>query len=195
MLPEPILVVKKVAAAFERLSIRYVVGGSVASSFHGLPRATLDVDLVAELAASHAKPLAAALEAEFYVDAEMIADAVQRRASFNVIYLPSMFKADIFVVKADPWWALEMDRGQVERIGEGESAVTIRVATAEDTLLYKLVWYRLGAGSSDRQWLDVKGLIEVQGNDLDRAYLDQWARHLGVEDLLERSLAEAVAKR
>lgn len=59
----------------------------------------------------------------------------------------------------------------------------------------ELVWYRLGAGSSDRQWLDVKGLIEVQGNDLDRAYLDQWARHLGVEDLLERSLAEAVAKR
>src|SRR3954469_8906609 len=99
MLADPLLVVGKVAAALDSLRIRYVIGGSLASSLHGIPRATLDVDLIAELGAGHAQPLARALEAEFYADAEMISDAIARSASFNVIYLPTMFKADVFVLK------------------------------------------------------------------------------------------------
>lgn len=191
MLAEPLLVVGRIAAAFERLRIRYVLGGSLASSLHGIPRATMDVDLVAEMAAWHAAPLARALESEFFVDPEMIVDAISRHASFNVIYLPTMFKADVFVLKPDPWWEVEMERGREELIGAGTDALRLRVATAEDTLLYKFVWYRLGNQISDRQWQDALGILRVQRNTLDWRYLRTWARHLDVTELLEKAVAEA----
>jgi hypothetical protein len=101
MLFEPLLVVARIAAAFEALSVPYIVGGSLASSVHGIPRATQDVDLVAVLSLDHIEPLTVALASEFYVDGDMISDAIRRRASFNVVHLATMFKADIFVPGRD----------------------------------------------------------------------------------------------
>jgi hypothetical protein len=95
-LADPLLVVAAVARALDELSVRYVVGGSVASMLYGIPRATQDVDLVAEIGFDHAEPFAARLRDAFYVDADMIRDAVRRRASFNVIHLGTMFKAYVF---------------------------------------------------------------------------------------------------
>ena len=65
------------------------------------------------------------------------------------------------------------------------------VASAEDTILTKLEWYRMGGESSDRQWNDVLNVIKVQGEQLDRDYLMHWARQLGVADLLELVLDQA----
>src|SRR5690606_7490377 len=96
MLSEPILVVAQIVNAFDTLGAEYVVGGSLASSAYGIPRATQDVDLVATTNAAHAEPLARLLRSDFYVDVDMILDAVRRRASFNVIHLATMFKADVF---------------------------------------------------------------------------------------------------
>lgn len=194
MLAGPLQVVGRIVAALESLRIRYVIGGSLASSLHGIPRATLDVDLVAELRSWHATPLARALEGDFYVDAEMIADAVARTSSFNVIYLPTMFKADVFVCKPDAWWEIEMERGRVENIGIGEQTLRLRVATAEDTLLYKLVWFRLGGEVADRQWQDARGIADIKGDALDRPYLVRWAQHLAVDDLLDRLLGPSPAR-
>lgn len=98
MLSEPILVVAQIVNAFDTLGVEYVVGGSLASSVYGIPRATQDVDLVAKMNAAHAEPLARLLRSDFYVDVDMILDAVRRRASFNVIHLATMFKADVFVM-------------------------------------------------------------------------------------------------
>src|SRR5262249_27831531 len=92
MLPEPLLVVTRLARAFDDLAVRYVVGGSLASSLHGVPRATQDVDLVAEIGLEHVEALERALADEFYLDAVMIRDAIRRRASFNVVHLQTMFK-------------------------------------------------------------------------------------------------------
>ena len=90
MLSEPFLVVARLARTFEDLAIRYVVGGSLASSLYGIPRATQDVDLVAEIELPHVEALTNSLAGEFYVDAGMIRDAIHRRASFNVVHLATI---------------------------------------------------------------------------------------------------------
>jgi hypothetical protein len=103
MLSEPILVVVRLVQAFDALGVAYVVGGSLASSVYGIPRATQDVDLVADLKSTDAEELERLLSGDFYVDGDMIRDAIARRASFNVIHLATMFKADVFIMKPDAW--------------------------------------------------------------------------------------------
>jgi hypothetical protein len=187
MLSEPLLVVARLALVFDGLGIRYAVGGSLASSLYGTPRATQDVDLVAELDLGNVDDFAKLLGGEFYVDANMIRDAVQRRASFNVVHLATMFKADIFIPSGDAWSRAELARARTEEFDTPGGRVPIRFASAEDTLLHKLVSFKLGNHVSDRQWGDIAGVIKVQGDSLDRAYLKRWAITLGVADLLERA--------
>jgi hypothetical protein len=190
MLSEPLLVVARIATAFESLSVPYIVGGSLASSVYGIPRATQDVDLVAVLSLDHIEPLTVALAGEFYVDGDMIADAIKRRASFNVVHLATMFKADVFVPGRDSWTLEELKRGRTEQFDLENRAVTIRFASPEDTLLHKLVWYKLGNEISERQWSDVLGIMKVQGSQLDSSYLDLWADAIDVVALLNRARRE-----
>ncbi|MBK8998753.1 MAG: hypothetical protein IPM35_23775 [Myxococcales bacterium] len=190
VLGDPLLVVGLLVRAFDELGIRYVVGGSVASSVYGVPRSTQDVDVVAELFGKHVDPFVAALSDDFYVDADMIRDALARQSSFNVVHLKTMFKADVFVFKRDPWMTSEMNRARVETLDSEGGPLTVRFASPEDTLLHKLVWYRLGNEISERQWGDVRGIVEIQGERLDRGYLATWSGPLGVADLLERALSD-----
>ncbi len=190
MLSEPILVVAKIARVFDNLGIRYLVGGSLASSIYGIPRATQDVDLVADIRLEHVDAVTASLTGEFYVDAEMIRDAIGHRSSFNVVELTTMFKADVFVFKGDLWSREEMKRVRSESLNLPDGAVVLRLASPEDTLLHKLVWYKLGNHVSDRQWRDIVGILKVQGDALDNAYLDQWAPLLDVHSLLLRARRE-----
>lgn len=173
--------------AFERLGIDYLIGGSLASSFHGRPRSTQDVDLVADLKASHVPPLVAELEDRYYLDADRMMQAIRERSSFNIIYLPTMFKVDVFVLKDEPLASEEMRRRQRIELGDEE----VDLATAEDTILQKLLWYRRGGETSQRQWDDLLGVLKVQGNRLDFEYLDTWAEHVEVADLLERARLDA----
>lgn len=191
VLGDPLLVVGLIARAFDQLGIRYLVGGSVASSVYGVPRSTQDADFVAELFGRHVDPLVSALASEFYIDADMIRDAIARQACFNVVHLETMFKADVFVFKHEPWMMSEMSRARVETLPSEAGPATIRFASPEDTLLHKLVWFRLGSEISDRQWGDVMGIFEIQGERLDQDYLDTWAAPLGVADLLERARRRA----
>jgi hypothetical protein len=120
-----------------------VVGDSVASSIYGIPRATQDVDLVADIRLAHVDALTSALAGEFYVDADMIRDAIKRRASFNVVHLATMFKADLFILQGDSWSREEMARARTEQLDVPEGKVTVHFASPEDTVLHKLVWYKL----------------------------------------------------
>lgn len=190
MLSEPVLVVARLARVLGDLGVRYVVGGSLASSVYGIPRATQDVDLVAELGLPDVAAFTRALTGDFYVDADMVREAIHRRASFNVIHLPTMFKADVFVAKNDAWSREEMSRARAEQFETPPGPVIIRFASPEDTLLHKLIWYKLGNQISDRQWGDILGVLEVQGDLLDQGYLDRWAPVLDVTELLLRARRE-----
>ena len=190
MVPEPIQATLLVVEALEALGVPYLIGGSLASAVHGVVRTTMDADLVADLQPEHAEPLAQALGDAFYVDAASIRDAIRHRSSFNVIHLESMFKVDIFIPKQRPFDRAQLQR-RTKQVIATEPEREAYVATAEDTILAKLEWYRRGGEVSDRQWQDVLGVLKVQGNRLDLAYLRQWAASLGVSDLLEKALTEA----
>ena len=191
MLSDPLRVVATLSRLFDDMGIRYLVGGSLASSVYGTPRATQDVDVVAELHKDQVDALVAALEPEFYVNLVAVREAVVRRASFNVIHLATMFKADVFVAGDDAWSREELSRVRVVRFEGDQETISIRFAAPEDALLHKLVWFRLGSETSERQWRDVLGLLEVQGSLLDQEYLDRWAPRLNVTDLLRKARQEA----
>lgn len=182
---------KRLLEAFERLRIPFLVGGSLASSIHGIARATQDIDIVADLALSAADALAEELGGEFHAGAEMIREALLAGIAFNVIHIESSYKFDIFPLRDDPYYRQEFERRKVEETAFLGEPLRFPVATAEDTVLTKLVWYRASGRVSERQWNDVLGLIRIQKDRLDAGYLRRWARHLGVEDLLEKVFEEA----
>ena len=186
-LAEPIAVTVAIVEALDKIGVRYLVGGSLASSMHGIPRSTQDVDIVADLKLGHAVRLARELADTFYVDADMIREAVVNQSSFNVIHLETMFKADIFVLRSDDFALEEMNRADLEQLGERQ----VVVASAEDIVLEKLRWYRMGDAASDRQLRDVLGVLTVQAKSLDFSYLRTWAAKLGLGDLLKQALDDA----
>jgi hypothetical protein len=173
------------------LEIPYMVGGSLASSVHGVFRSTNDIDIVAGLQDRHIMPLAAELTEDFYTDIETMRDALFHGRPFNVIHFASGYKFDIFPVAGDPYHQMQLERCSLQEImlGEGESNRCL-LATAEDIALAKLVSYRAGGEQSERQWNDVRGIRSVQGNRLDQTNMRRWARDLGVDDLLERLRSE-----
>lgn len=185
----PLAIVAEVAAIFDRLSIAYVVGGSLASSFYGIPRSTQDADIVAAMSAENVSPFVAALGDAYYADPGMIRDAIARRASFNLVHRATMFKVDVFVMRGDSYSRGEMARGVVASVETGVGLSEIRFASAEDTVLQKLAWFKQGGGTSERQWADVLGVLRVQPK-LDDAYLDTWADLLDVTALLARARRE-----
>ena len=191
---EALTVTAHVAALLERLRVPYAVVGSLASSLHGIPRSTQDADVLAALEEHHVAAFVAALAGDFYVDDERARRAIATGSSFNVIHLATMFKVDLFVPGADRFAASELARRErVDLELADRGVVELWFASAEDALLHKLAWYRLGGEASDRQWHDVLGVLRVRRSALDDDYLGRWARELGVVDLRERA-REAAAR-
>jgi hypothetical protein len=187
MVPAQIAVTLLVTDALEALGIPYAIGGSLASAVHGVMRATMDADLVADLGQEEVTPLVQTLGEAFYADAEMMRQAIDQHSSFNLIHLDSMFKVDIFVAQPREFDRAQLARRQLHMLSEDPGRFAY-VASAEDTVLAKLDWYRLGREISDRQWQDVLGVLKVQGQHLDLAYMRDMAARLGVADLLDRAV-------
>jgi hypothetical protein len=181
---------KRILEVLDLLEIRYQLVGSLASSIYGIPRATMDVDLVADLRVDQVEELAAQLKADFYADPEMIKEALASGRSFNLIHYASSFKFDIFPLQKDEFSQTQFGRRQFAETRSLGDPIECAVATAEDTVLNKLRWYRAGGETSERQWNDLRGILRVSGARLDLAYLNTWAPRLEVADLLERLLRE-----
>jgi len=179
-----------VAKTLERIGIPYAVGGSLASSLHGVMRSTLDVDIVADMRIEHIPALVAVLSKEFYADDEMMKDAIEHHSSFNLIHYETAFKVDIFIPKLRAFDQMQLARRRLSAI-VADPKESVYVASPEDTILSKLEWYRLGGEVSDRQWRDVIGVLKVRAGELDLEYLQKWAGELNVSDLLDRALKEA----
>ena len=180
-----------VVDAFESLGISYYIGGSVASSAYGMPRSTLNVDLVANLRQNDLDPFIRVLGKAYYIDRDLGLQAIEKKTSFNLMHLRTMLKLDVFIKKNSDYDNQAFKRRRLERLEEPEGAWSFYLASAEDVLLHKLTWYRLGGEVSERQWGDVLGIIRVQNHNLDLNYLEQWAAVLGVAELLARALQTA----
>ena len=183
---DPIAVAIAVVRVLESLGIANTVGGSIASSFAGEPRSTIDIDIVAAIESSQVPALVDALSPAFYIDAIALDRAVRTHASTNLIHQASSLKVDLFVAGGTPLDAQQLARRQVVHVG----GATLAIHPPEDILLQKLRWYRLGGGVSDRQWRDVLGIVRVQGARLDVEYLRRNAPIVNAADLLERALRE-----
>jgi hypothetical protein len=175
-----------VGRQLDALGVTWLVGGSVASSILGEPRATADVDLVADLRGRHVSALFAALVETYYIDEDATRAAVRTRGAFNVIQLASMTKVDIYCSADEPLAREELKR----RIFIDLDGQRVPCASAEDIILQKLKWFVDGGEVSDRQWRDIRGVVRVQGDALDRAYLERHAADHGVLALLQRALTE-----
>ena len=190
MLLEPLEVTLKVTNVLEKLSVPYLIGGSLASTLYGMVRTTQDSDIITEMGPEHIQPFVAALENEFFIDKEMIAESIQHNSSFNIIHRETMFKVDVFIPHPRPFHQSQLARAQRQTFNL-ESEISANFASPEDTILSKLEWYRMGGEVSDRQWRDILGVLKTRSGELDINYLRKWANELKVSDLLERALTES----
>jgi len=182
--------VAKVLETLDRMEIPYLIGGSVASSVYGISRPTMDADIVADIKPDQVDEFSSLLQPFFYADPAMMREGLSRGRSFNLIHYATSFKIDIFPLKSDAYSRESFARRRFEQSKSFGEPIECAVATAEDTILRKLEWYRAGGETSERQWNDLRGIRMVSGAILDYEYLRKWAPYLKVDDLLEQLLAE-----
>lgn len=187
---DPVPMTLSVVAALTHLGIPYYIGGSLASGVHGTYRATAHADIIADLHESQVDSLAGMLAARFYADPDMMRDAIQHRASFNLLHLDTGFKVDVFVNKGRPFDRSQFER-RIARPLELGSEDSVYLSDAEGAILSKLEWYRKGGEVSDRQWTDILGILKVRAHGIDKEYLRHWAARLDLSDLLARAFDDA----
>ncbi len=163
-----------------------MVTGSYASSAHGTPRATNDIDIVIAPTPPQLSGLMRELPADrYYADEEDAFQAFETRNQFNIIDFATGWKADLIFQKDRPFSEVEFIRKRPHRIG----STNVFLTTAEDILLAKLEWHTIG--ESARQLEDAAGIIRRQGDKLDRGYVEQWVGELGLHEAWQKALALA----
>jgi hypothetical protein len=171
---------------FVQLHIPYYIGGSIAGSAYSLPRTTYDVDMIADMQASHIGAFVAALSVDYYVDRGAILDALVHHSSFNLTHHATGINIDVFIPGNRPFDRIQFSRVQAYLLPGTDEPVNL--ASPEDVILNKLAWYVLGNYVSDQQWRDVQALLRVQGNALDVSYMRDWAATLALGTLLDSAL-------
>jgi hypothetical protein len=186
-------VLRDVLSVLTRLQIPHALGGSMASSLYGIARLTLDADVAVEPFPDKIHFFVASFGPDDYVRPLAIEDAHRSRSSFNVINAAAGFKVDIFVRPDEPFAQSAMARRQLVSLGDPADE-PIALQTAEDVILFKLQWFRLGQEANQQQWKDVLGVLTTRKGQLDESYLLKWAHELKIGDLLRRAKVEATGQ-
>ena len=170
-----------VAGAFEADGVPYMLVGSMAAGLYGEPRLTADADFVVDLRPDQVAGLARHFPAtEYYFDEGQIAEALRSHGQFNIIHGPSGYKADVVILDPVGHQAAEFARRTCCPLSSG---LQLSVARAEDLILSKLQYYRMGG--SEKHLRDCAGILRLSAVVMDLDYLSEWAGRLGVEDIWE----------
>jgi hypothetical protein len=179
-----------VAQILTDIKIPFAVGGSFASSTWGYMRTTQDIDLVVLLQPTSLELLLSRLEWPYFADQDHLRKAVCRPDPFEsgcITNGETGDRIDLFLLADTDYTRGLLDRAVSDDLINGPN---LPIVSAEDIVIAKLRWYRLGGEVSDRQWNDVVGVLEVQRPHLDLAYLRHWADHFAILDLTEEALSE-----
>jgi hypothetical protein len=182
-------VFRRVVSALDAAGVPFMLTGSFASSYHGVLRATRDIDFVIEVDAKRVRALIRSLPNDFYVDEDAALQALRDETQFNAIDPVTGWKIDFIIRKSRPFSREEFSRRQTADL----DGISLAVATAEDVIVAKLEWARLGG--SLRQIEDVAGIVRVRRTDLDAAYIERWVSTLGLTAEWTAALATAAHHR
>lgn len=166
---------RRIVEVLDRAGIPYMLTGSFASSYHGVPRATQDIDIVIAPTPEQLRALVGLLpHTEYYVDLDAALDAQRRQTQFNMVDFATGWKVDLIIRKSRPFSSVEFDR----RTAIDLQGLRLFIASAEDVIVSKLEWANLG--QSQRQIEDASGILRIRWGELDRAYIEHWVRELGL---------------
>ena len=186
---QDILILKQFTDILDGLGIGYGVGGSLASSLYGKVRFTQDADLMVEPFMAKAEQFHEKVKSDFYINKATMYEALESKGSFNVIHTQSVFKIDIFVQPESQYESGLLKRSRRQPLSDSVEE-DFSCLSPEDVVILKLRWYKDGGSVSERQWLDVLGVLCVQADSLDYDYLSSWAQKLGLDELLKRAIGD-----
>jgi hypothetical protein len=172
--PEASLMVR-MADALTASGIAYLLAGSFSSNYYGIPRSTKDADFVVELRSGVGRDFMARLGNDFEADPQLSFETNTGTYRQLLKHSISPFKIELFLLSNDPHDQARFQR----RVAVAAYGRQIWLPTAEDVIVMKLRWAR----SRDRD--DARGVISIQGETLDWAYIDSWCDRHGTRALLE----------
>jgi hypothetical protein len=170
-------VLQRITTALDQSSVAYMLTGSFASAYYGMPRSTQDIDVIIEATPEQLRSLVQSLPLDqYYSDLDAALQAHQAESMFNVIDLSTGWKIDFILRKSRPFSREEFRR----RVRVNLQGVSLFVASAEDIVVAKLEWSRLA--QSQRQIEDAAAILRTRRETLDRSYIEKWTRELHLED-------------
>lgn len=187
--PNDVEVLKDFVEVLEKFGIRYAVGGSIASSFYGKVRFTVDADITVEPFENLAEKFYENLKTKFYISKSAMYQALSSRSSFNIIDIQTSFKIDVFICKDIAFQRQMLKHPNKIQLSE-QIEKNFSVVLPEDIILLKLQWYQSTDNTSKKQWDDILGVFAVQAGKLDYDYLKKWAENLELTEILQKALSE-----
>ncbi|HYU74633.1 MAG TPA: hypothetical protein VEL31_18340 [Ktedonobacteraceae bacterium] len=187
--PDVLVVLNSITTLFANQRVPYYIGGSLASSIYGMPQLVRDLDIIADLQVVHVPLLIPLLQENYHVDIQEMYEAVQRRTSFSMFHLDTLFEVDVITSEFCSFEEGVYNRLQWHCLDE--ASCHFPIASPEDIVLIKLMLYEGYEIFPDDQWNDILGVLKVQKQDLDVSYLEKWAALLEITALLEQAYVDA----
>lgn len=175
---------KVVSSLFAKYKIPYMLTGAWSVIYYGRPRASHDIDFVVELEKKDVPRVLQALQSlspDFSYDEDAIQEAIEKKHMFQILHLPTVLKFDIWLLQEnDSFDVSRFERRKTMKL-LGQNMV---LASAEDTILQKLRWFK--AAEIEKHIVDAAFVYQIQKRNLDKKYLQQWAKKLYLTKFLKQ---------